>query len=124
VRIEVDVPPGAVTVGADEASVERLLAPLIENGCRYAAGSVRVSARRIDGEVRLSVADDGPGVDARVRERLFEPGVHAAAANDAGSGAGLGLALARRLARALNGEVEYVGEPGAGATFRVRLPAV
>jgi signal transduction histidine kinase len=124
VRIDIDVPPGAVTVGADEAVVERLLAPLIENGCRYAVATVRVSAHRVDGEVRLAVDDDGPGVDASVRERLFEPGVHAPAGNGAGSGAGLGLALARRLARALGGDVEYERGSGTGGRFCVRLPAV
>jgi signal transduction histidine kinase len=123
VRIDVDVPPGAVSVGADAAAVERMLAPLLENGCRYAAHTVRVSVRRVDGEARLSVEDDGAGVDAGVRERLFEPGVQAAQGNGDRSGAGLGLALARRLARALDGDVEYVPD-GPGATFRVRLPAI
>jgi signal transduction histidine kinase len=122
VRMVVDLPPGAVLVGADAGAVERLLVPLIENARRYAARVVTVGAKRVDGEVWLSVSDDGPGVDDAVRDRLFEPGVSA----DGGAGhdgAGLGLALARRLARALSGDVEHV-PAGAGATFRVRLPAV
>jgi signal transduction histidine kinase len=122
VHVVVDLPPGAVPVGADAGAVERLLAPLIENARRYAARVVTVGAKRVDGEVWLSVSDDGPGVDDAVRERLFEPGA-SANGDVAHDGAGLGLALARRLARALSGDVEYVGG-GPGATFRVRLPAV
>ena len=123
VSIELDAPSGGVPVGADAAAVERVLVPLIENGCRYAAHTVTVGVARLDGEAQLAVTDDGPGVDERVRERLFEPGVRQPGDGGDHGGAGLGLALSRRLARALNGDVEYV--PGErGARFRVRLPAV
>jgi signal transduction histidine kinase len=123
VRIEVDVPPGAVPVGADAAAVERILMPLIENGCRYAAQTVTIRLVRVEADACLSVEDDGPGVDERLRGRLFEPGVRAADGNSGHGGAGLGLALSRRLARALSGDVEYMAA-GHGASFRVRLPAV
>jgi signal transduction histidine kinase len=123
VSIELDAPPGAVPVGADTAAVERVLLPLIENGCRYAAHTVAVAVTRADGEVQLSVSDDGPGVDEHVRARLFEPGARQPGDDGDHGGAGLGLALSRRLARALGGDVEYVPSD-TGARFRVRLPAV
>ncbi|MFL5782893.1 MAG: sensor histidine kinase [Thermoleophilaceae bacterium] len=123
VSIEVDVPPGAVMVGADAASVERVLMPLIENGCRYAVDTVTVSLTRAGGDARLTVEDDGPGVEDELRARLFEPGVRGARANGSHGGAGLGLALSLRLARALSGDVEYAAG-AAGARFRVRLPAL
>jgi signal transduction histidine kinase len=123
IRLELDLPSTPAPVGAETAAVERVVAPLIENGCRYAAHTVRIAVGRIDGEVRVSVADDGPGLDPSVRDRLFEPGVQGHAGDGEHSGAGLGLALARRLARALDGEVEYV-DGSEGATFRARLPAV
>src|SRR3954468_12126816 len=95
VAIELDLPASPIPVGADATAIERLLAPLIENGCRYAASEVRVAVRRVDGEVRLSVIDDGPGVDPEIRARLFEPGVQGGGGAEGRSGAGLGLALAR-----------------------------
>src|SRR3954470_7510826 len=123
VAIELARAASPIPVGADATAIERLLAPLIENGCRYAASEVRVAVRRVDGEVRLSVVDDGPGVDPHVRGRLFDPGAQGAAGTGERSGAGLGLALARRLAQALDGDIEYV-DSAPGATCRARLPAV
>lgn len=122
IDIELDLPPGAVPVGAEAAAVERVLIPLVENGYRYAASTVVVAVRRVDGEVRLTVGDDGPGVDPALRDRLFEPGARESG-NGGHDGAGLGLALSRRLAQALDGDVDYLGAER-GATFRVHLPSV
>jgi signal transduction histidine kinase len=124
IAIELDLPPTPVPVGADSAAVERVLVPLIENGCRYAAHTVTIGLERIGGDARLSVADDGPGVDEHLRARLFEPGIRDGDGDGGHAGAGLGLALARRLADALGGDVEHVVADGRGARFDVRLPAV
>ena len=68
------------------------------------------------------VADDGPGVEPEAREVLFEPGARTAGVNGH-RGAGLGLPLARRLAKAIGGDVTLAPPaPGAGAQFEVRLP--
>jgi signal transduction histidine kinase len=107
-----------VTVAAEPELVERALAPLLDNACRYAKARVDVAVRRVDGTVELVVHDDGPGVAPAERERIFEAGVRG---NDHPSGgAGLGLALARRLAAAGGGEVAYADAPG--GTFVLRLP--
>jgi len=99
-------------VGVDAEIGERVLAPLVENACRYARHRVVIAVR--DGEERIEyvVSDDGPGVLASEREAIFEPGARGSAglaseARENGAGAGLGLALARRLARAIDGEVSY-----------------
>jgi signal transduction histidine kinase len=82
-----------------------------------------LSAHPADGSVVLTVADDGPGVPAAQRESIFEPGSRARVANGHG-GAGLGLPLARRLAKAIGGDVTLApGAPEPGAEFRVRLPS-
>jgi signal transduction histidine kinase len=70
--------------------------------------------------VQYAVVDDGSGVVADERERIFEAGVRGAAAN--GGGSGLGLALARRLANSVGGQIEAVPD-AAGGRFLVRLPA-
>jgi signal transduction histidine kinase len=122
VEIEVEPAAGAVLAGAAPDVLERILAPLVDNGCRHARHRVGVSVGRRDGLVRVSVADDGPGLSVSAREHAFEPGYTEPGSNGAHGGAGLGLPLARRLARAVGGDVEVV-TGGEGATFEVRLPA-
>ncbi|MFF8866064.1 sensor histidine kinase [Streptomyces sp. NPDC015139] len=112
----------ALEAGVAPALLERILSPLLANAVRYAHCQVTVSARRVPGAVRIDVADDGPGVPEAFVDELFQPG-RRADSDDGHDGAGLGLSLARRLARAVGGEVSY--DPGhrPGARFTVGLPA-
>ncbi len=106
-------------VGAQEEVVERVLAPLLENGRRYAGTEPRIRISAVPAGVQLEVLDDGPGVPEGHQEAVFEPGrrldIH-----DGHSGAGLGLALARRLARATGGDLTCTAGPG--GRFVVLLP--
>ena len=69
---------------------------------------------------RVTVSDEGTGVAAEDRERIFERFERARAKDD---GAGLGLAISRRLARSLGGDVTLDSAPGEGARFSLSLPA-
>jgi signal transduction histidine kinase len=123
VDLEVRAPAARTMAGVDADVVERIVAPLLDNAGRYARSRVSLSALGRPGAVVVSVADDGPGVPDGARDEVFEPGSRAGAANGHG-GAGLGLPLARRLAKAIGGDVTLApGAPGAGAEFRVDLPA-
>ncbi|WP_028801148.1 sensor histidine kinase [Streptomyces sp. 142MFCol3.1] len=104
------------------ALLERILSPLLANAARYAGSTVTVSARTMPGAVGIDVVDDGPGVPEAFVGELFRPG-RRADADDGHDGAGLGLPLARRLARAVGGEVFYDAEYASGARFTVSLPA-
>jgi signal transduction histidine kinase len=121
-ELEVRHPAAPMMAGVDGEVVERIVAPLIDNALRYARSHILLSAVAREGAVVLSVADDGPGVEADAREHVFEPG-RVGGVNGHG-GAGLGLPLARRLALAVGGDVTLTA-PGAeaGAEFQVRLPA-
>jgi signal transduction histidine kinase len=121
VDIAVDAPPAALVVGVEADLLERILAPVVENACRYASAGVRLDVARAGARVVVDVRDDGPGVPADERERIFEPGARGTAAGGH-DGAGLGLALSRRLARAADGDVRAQAS-GAGAWFTVDLPA-
>jgi two-component system OmpR family sensor kinase len=115
-----DPPPRALRLGVDADLAERVLQPVLDNACRYGRSRVTVELDRRGTRVVYRVEDDGPGVTEEEREAIFEPGIRGSAG--AGSaGAGLGLALARRLARAVSGDVE-VEQNGAGACFVVSLP--
>jgi signal transduction histidine kinase len=118
-------PEETVRVAGEQALVERILAPLLENAYRHATGSVRITIARDGLAVRLAVDDDGPGIPADQHEAIFEPGRRAHGAGSAqpsSNGAGLGLALSRRLARSAGGDVKAESSE-AGARFVVRLPA-
>jgi signal transduction histidine kinase len=111
-----------LTAGVDAEVVERVLAPMLENARRMARSRVVLRSLPRDGGVSVLVSDDGPGVATEAEQHLFEPG--AGTGGNGHGGAGLGLPLARRLARAVGGDVVFETMPGRlGATFRVDLPA-
>ena len=126
-RIEtlVVAPPHALTVAGEQALVERILAPLIENACRHASRTVRISIERDAAAVRFTIDDDGPGIASTEQEAIFEPGHRIReprSSEPSSNGAGLGLALSRRLARSAGGDVN--AEPSdTGARFVVRIPS-
>ncbi|MHB9857000.1 sensor histidine kinase [Streptomyces sp. YIM S03343] len=107
--------------GVPSALLERIVSPLLVNAVRYARSRVTVSARAVPGAVRIEVTDDGPGVPEGFAAELFQPGRRADRA-DGHDGAGLGLPLARRLARAVGGEVSHDPGHAPGARFTVTLP--
>jgi two-component system OmpR family sensor kinase len=121
VELELVDSPSRVRVGVDQDLAERILHPVVENALRYGRGKVQVRVTRNGSSVLFAVDDDGPGVLADEHEAIFEPAVRGSAGRSSNSGAGLGLALARRLARAVSGDVE--AHPGASGHFVVRLPA-
>jgi signal transduction histidine kinase len=113
----------AVAVAGSRGQLERVLANLLDNAQRHARSAVEVSVRR-DGDVAVvAVADDGEGVPAADRERIFERFVRldAARSRDDG-GAGLGLAIARDVAVRHGGTLTVRAAPAGGALFELRLP--
>jgi signal transduction histidine kinase len=111
-----------VRVAVESDVVERILSPLLENATRYARRQITLDIRAVEREAVFEIRDDGPGVNPRDRERIFDPGFRETEPHaDTHVGAGLGLALARRLARAAGGEVEARASSD-GGRFAVRLP--
>src|SRR5262249_40074448 len=122
VELTFDVEDDSLRVDVDSATAERIVAPLIENACRYGRGKVAVTVAA-NGEAGLFTGEGGgPGLTPGELNRVFEPGFRGEAGlSEDHRGAGLGLALARRLARAVGGDVEAV-QNGAGGSFRARIP--
>lgn len=103
----------------------RILVNLTENALRYTPDGeeVEVSASREDADLVLRVADRGPGIAERERERVFDAFYRPEGSIPDRGRAGLGLAIARSLAEAQRGTLEYRARPGGGSVFEVRLPA-
>ena len=113
-------------VYADPDQLHRILANLLRNAReaiehqegRRARGRITVSLARKGNASLLRVADNGPGVPERARERLFQP----FAGSGRPDGAGLGLAIARELAQAHGGDLALAATGPKGSTFELRLP--
>jgi signal transduction histidine kinase len=117
----IDAAPTALTVGIDADVVVRMLAPIVENARRYARRAIHLEARRRDSRIEIDVSNDGERLSAEIAERVFQPGFRGTAGDDH-KGAGLGLPLARRLARAADGDLLVVRD-APQTTFRLLLPA-
>jgi two-component system sensor histidine kinase BaeS len=114
---------GAVPeVEVDPVRIGEVLANLLTNAIRHtpSGGSVRVVVEPAPGGVAFTVADTGPGIDARDLPHVFDRFVKSA---DSG-GAGLGLAIARSLVEAHGGRITAESTPGQGTTMRFVVPAV
>jgi signal transduction histidine kinase len=124
-RARLEVAPSPIV--GDPRLLRRLVRNLVDNAVRHGGGSeVTVGAgvgRAGAGEVRLWVADRGPGVAAEDRERIFAPFHRAVRGPEAPAGVGLGLSLVRQIAELHGGHVECREREGGGAWFEVELPA-
>lgn len=114
-----------VRAHADRGLLRRTLTNLVENAIRYApAGSaVTVSATPIAGGTLLRVADEGRGIPAALRDRIFDPFVQAGAdaQGEPGANRGLGLSFCKTAVEAHGGAI-WVEDAAPGAVFCVRLP--
>jgi len=112
-------PATPASVMADEGRLRQILLNFAGNAVKFTeTGGVLIAATVGEGgRMRLRVEDTGPGVSKSDRERIFEEFAQAEASHADLGGAGLGLAIARRLARAMGGEVGVDTAPGGGACF-------
>jgi len=127
VEVVVDVPEQALLMRADRGRLRQLLQNLLSNAVKYTppGGNVRISSRRDDGKVVLTVRDSGIGIAPGDLESIFDRFWRADPARSrTGSrpGAGLGLAICRWIAEAHGGSIEAQSKPGRGTTFTVEVP--
>src|SRR6476661_6445345 len=127
----ITVEGGHTLVEADEDLLHRVIANLVLNAVQAARGPIRITVSvapvqgseiphgtNLEHAVRLQVRDDGPGIPADIRERLFDPFV-----SGRPGGSGLGLAIVQRAVQAHRGLVLVDSGPGPGTTFTIFLPA-
>jgi two-component system NtrC family sensor kinase len=124
VALAADVPSSLLVELSASRLTQVLLNLVLNAGAAVASsgrrdGRVVVRARREGERVRIEVEDDGPGIDAGVRDRLFEPFV---TTKEVGEGTGLGLAVCRGVVESAGGEIGVDPAHAAGARFYVLLP--
>jgi CheY-like chemotaxis protein len=125
-ELALDLPAEPVHIDADPTRLAQVVSNLLDNATKYTpeGGHVRLSAAREGDEVVIAVADDGVGVPAEMRERIFEMFAQIERPSDRrGGGLGLGLTLVKSVVEMHGGRVEVESEgEDRGSVFRVRLP--
>lgn len=125
IRLTTSLPPDLPAVRSDAIALDRVLSNLVDNAIKYCPEGVGVvvSAKPEAGRVRVSVSDDGPGIEPHHLPRLFErfyrcdPG-----RSRAMGGTGLGLSIVKHLVEAMGGTVQVESTPGQGSRFSFTLP--
>jgi len=125
-RLEVDVPPKVISIQADQDSLRRLLAILLDNALKYSYPGGQVTLTVQDGAdgITMDVSDTGSGIPAEALTRIFDRFYRVDSSRDRKSGGyGLGLAIAQQIARAHQGQIVASSTVGEGSRFRLLLPA-
>ncbi len=120
-QVDIDVPDGIPPVDVDPVLIAQVLVNLLDNADRHAPPGSPISVRACPtaDEVRIEVADRGPGVPPTEREAIFESFVHF----DTGGRSGLGLAIAKTFLDAHGERIWVEGPPAGGARLVFTLPA-
>jgi two-component system sensor histidine kinase KdpD len=122
IRLTID--PDVPVLRADGAQLERAFANVLENATRYSDGlPVSVHVRKMGTQAVVRVVDQGPGIPAAERERIFEPFYRSRGPGPRPwTGSGLGLAIARGFVEANGGTISAESLPGQGTSFVITLP--
>jgi nitrogen fixation/metabolism regulation signal transduction histidine kinase len=114
--------PKAGTLEADPGRIRQLLNNLLTNSLEALDGRenpvIMIESKRVDDQVALTVADNGPGFQGGLLEQAFDPYI-----TSKPKGTGLGLAIVRRIVEEHGGQVEVDNAPQGGARVRIQLPA-
>jgi two-component system sensor histidine kinase KdpD len=124
-RVETHLPDDLPMVRLDHVLFEQVLVNLLDNAAKYApkGSNIRIEARETpDGGVRLSVADQGPGIPPDRRASIFERFYRLDVSDSSPSGTGLGLAICWGFVEAMGGRIQVEDAPGGGAAFVISIP--
>lgn len=116
--INLDLPADLPPVAAEAGAVEAILSTLAENARQAGASRMEITAQSIAGDVLVRLTDNGPGIPAADRVRVFDPFF---TSKRASGGTGLGLPIARALAENGHGQLELEASE-VGTTFALTLP--
>jgi len=122
-RLRAPRPGAPLWVRADRAKTAEVLGGLLHNASKYApeGTGIAVTVAREDDHATVRVADEGPGVAAEDRERIFHPFVRGGGASRGIPGTGIGLYACRRIVEAQGGRLWYEQPAGPGAVFAFTL---
>lgn len=112
--------PAAHAVRVQREDLEEMLGNLLDNACKWAKSRVGVGSMSTNGNIVITIDDDGPGLDPALRQNVLQRGVRA---DEASPGWGLGLAIVRDLAEIYGGSIALDSSTMGGMSARLTLPA-
>ena len=112
--------PAALSFRGEAQDLQEMLGNLLDNACKWATRRVELDASAADGQLRITIDDDGSGLAAGQRDAVLRRGVRA---DQQVPGSGLGLAIVDDLARLYGGQVELTDSPLGGLRAVLTLPA-
>lgn len=129
-QISVETEPHLPFIRADHSALRRALCAIAENAIKFTPenGHIFFRVEAAAGEIRITVEDNGRGIDEKDLPRIFDKFYRGQSAGGATAseeevpGIGLGLNLAQTLVEGMNGAIEVESRPGKGSKFIVRLP--
>jgi signal transduction histidine kinase len=118
IRIESSI-VSPLWVNGDPALLQQAILNVVVNAMEAMSvgGPLRVSVGRMDGECQVQITDNGPGIPAELRERIFNLYF-----TTKQGGSGIGLAMTFRVVQLHSGTIDFSSELGEGTTFRLRFP--
>ena len=116
--IRVDVAPEHA-VRSEREDLDEMLGNLLDNACKWARSQITVASSSTGPALVITVDDDGPGLEASMRDAVLQRGVRA---DEAAPGSGLGLAIVRDLAELYGGSIALTRSPLGGLRARLQLP--
>ena len=124
IRVEKELDPDLPEVMVDYFQIQQVFINIILNAEQAMVdangqGTLKISSERVDGIIRVSFSDDGPGISPQYLSRIFDPFF---TTKEVGKGTGLGLSISYGIVTAHNGTIYARSEIGRGATFIVELP--
>jgi signal transduction histidine kinase len=117
--IQVDV-DATHAVRVEREDLDEMLGNLLDNACKWARSRIAIASAETGGGIAITVDDDGPGLDASMRDAVLQRGVRA---DEAAPGSGLGLAIVRDLAELYGGSIALSASPSGGLRARLELPS-
>jgi CheY-like chemotaxis protein len=126
ITLELDVRADVGVIYADEMRFKQVALNLVSNAVKFTpdSGHVRVSATVDDDQVVVTVSDDGPGIAADDRERIFESFQQGGRGAPTDEGTGLGLTLSRRIVELFGGRMWLDSDVGQGSIFSFSVPLI
>jgi signal transduction histidine kinase len=124
VHLSMNIPAELPLIEADRGKVKQVLLNLLSNAVKYnyPEGSVELSARIVNQEMHVCVADTGIGIPSESMPRLFERFFRVHGSERYADGTGLGLSICKQIIDAHRGRIKVQSIPGDGTTFSVFLP--